>query len=1069
MNDLNENISQIEDVIHELDGGGIDVDVARRRIRASLQKLAQITLDSSLSLADTFEVLADGCAHSRKRSVGLITIRLISYTNVLPQGSIGKSGRHIMRLIEEGCSDLLSKNVLPNKKAQTHEKLVAVGTIHNSACEGLKRLLEPFSNLEDLNCRRQEIMRGLKHGPTKNYLNGFGFDSVFSSVSSLLSLVAKVTQSSEHDLQNSMQDLVEIVSEDLEQYAQDPTFIVRDYMLPFLTKVQSAAVEMQSTLANQFICQISVPTSTYRPEKKYPLHVVGTRIGIFVQLTNEGPGTGQDLLAFCISDHCTVIAEETKLGNIVPGQFMLPLYFKIKEPRESLELFVEIKWRVVGDPNIHKRDFSVMVKGQRTDLDWGELSLHQPYSLEVAVGDDFYGRKDTVRRILRRLSSKSMQSCYITGQKRVGKSSLARAVESNINLLNGANSDLYRVLYLECGEIRHTSGQETLKALGTRLEQFLSDSLPRSSDWTKGDYSSSLVPLTQLINQLRDVSPDSRFVVILDEFDEINESLYRYGDLADTFFLNLRTISSKNNIAFVLVGAERMPYIMAAQGERLNKFDRESLNSFERETEWEDYLGLVRMPVENIIDAHESALNELFRYTNGHPYFSKMLCAAVYEFAVESKDAEVSSNEIKRVASKIIGTLDINAFAHYWRDGIRGNTEDVEIVSLKRCRLLLAWARTARLGKFLTCDEIQANVRSVSLATSEVLPLLEDFCRRGVFREHDGKYRPTVKLFADWLIESGFSMLITDQLGDELFEAKQIIEDKAYVESKDIVSVTTSWDLYQGREITTEDVRAWLSQVESNLEQRLLFKVLQNVRFVREAEVREKFAVAHSSIRRKLPVVVKKSRAQHRNDIVVTYADSPGKSGAFFAGLYANTNEIVSANVVSPDNLSDIFTKLDAGRPLGLVIVDDMIGTGRTLVDKLQELSESFLLKNTEIDITVSVVVMTATRVGERRVRKYLVDSMPNADLVICELLEDKHFAFGDSLGFWETQEEKSKALTLLRDLGIRVQKRQPLGFENQGLLLTFSRNCPNNSLPILHGSGRTSSPWHPLFPRVKT
>ena len=761
MNDLDENISQIEEVIHELDGGGIDVRVARRRIRDSLQNLAQITPDPSLSLADTFEALADGCAHSRKRNAGLITIRLISCTNVLPEGSTGKSGRHIMRLIEEGCSDLLSKNVLPNEKAQTHVKLAVVSTIHDSACERLKRLLEPFSNLEDLNGRRQEIMRGLKHGPTKNYLNGFGFDSVFTSVSSLLSLVTKVTQSREHDLQNSMQDLVEVVSEDLEQYAHVPTFIVREYMFPFLKKVQSAAIEMQSTLANQFICQIAVPTSTYKPEKKYPLHVVGTRIGIFVQLINEGPGTGQDLLAFCISDHCKVIAEETKLGNTAPGQFMLPLYFEVKEPRESVELFVEIKWRVVGDLNIHKRDFSVMVKGQRTDLDWGELSLHQPYSLEVAVGDDFYGRKDTVSRILRRLSSNSMQSCYITGQKRVGKSSLARAVESKINLLNGANSDLYRVLYLECGEIRHASGQETLKALGTRLEQFLSDSLPRSSDWTKGDYSSSLVPLNRLINQLRDVSPDSRFIVILDEIDEINESLYRYGDLADTFFLNLRTISSKKNIAFVLVGAERMPYIMAAQGERLNKFDRESLNSFERETEWEDYLGLVRMPVENIIDAHESALNELFRYTNGHPYFTKMLCAAVYEFAVESKDAEVSSNEIKRVASKIIGTLDINAFAHYWRDGIRGNTEDVEIVSLKRCRLLLAWARTARSGKFLTCDEIQANVRSVSLATSEVLPLLEDFCRRGVFREHDGKYRPTVKLFADWLIESGFSMLRT--------------------------------------------------------------------------------------------------------------------------------------------------------------------------------------------------------------------------------------------------------------------------------------------------------------------
>ncbi len=94
---------------------------------------------------------------------------------------------------------------------------------------------------------------------------------------------------------------------------------------------------------------------------------------------------------------------------------------------------------------------------------------------------------------------------------------------------------------------------------------------------------------------------------------------------------------------------------------------------------------------------------------------------------------------------------------------------------------------------------------------------------------------------------------------------------------------------------------------------------------------------------------------------------------------------------------------------------------------------------------------------------------MPNADLVICEMLESKYFAFANSVGFWETEDEKIAAKALLTNLGVRVQKRRPLGFEDQGLLLTFSRNCPNNSLPILHGSGRGGNQWIPLFPRTKT
>ena len=84
-------------------------------------------------------------------------------------------------------------------------------------------------------------------------------------------------------------------------------------------------------------------------------------------------------------------------------------------------------------------------------------------------------------------------------------------------------------------------------------------------------------------------------------------------------------------------------------------------------------------------------------------------------------------------------------------------------------------------------------------------------------------------------------------------------------------------------------------------------------------------------------------------------------------------------------------------------------------------------------------------------------------------MVASNHFAFGKSLGFWDTEEEKSMAKNLVTDLGVRIQKRGPLGYQGQGMLLTFSRNCPNNSLPILHGSGKISGSWTPLFPRTST
>lgn len=1063
---MNHDIGRIEAAIIRARNDRSSLDDSRRTIRNSLQSLAQIPANTKLSLAETFEAIAHNASVQITRELGLVAIRLVACDGILPSGNAAKADRHLLRIIEHGCPELLEK-VIPDKKAQTHEKMAFVKAIHSDACAKLQHLQQPFSSLQDLAGLRQPILKALNHGPLKAYLNGFGYGALLPLVSSLLTLAADVTKSQGGELLRNMQGLLESVDDDFLQIEDIQTFITVDYVIPFIENVKKAALELQASLADKFDCSITIPPSPYELEKKYPLHIEGTHIRVFVPLTNTGPGTAQDVQVSCIADYCNVLSEETRLGDIPQGPFVLTLLFDVTVPTSQVELEVEVRWQIVGDPLPRFNELSVVVEAQRTDLDWDELANRQPYSLEVAYGNDFFGRKDTVRRVLRRLAPGAMQSSYITGQKRVGKSSLARAIESEI--LSGPKFASYRVIYLECGEFRHASGEETLQDLGNRLEEFLMAHLPRTTDWKAADYSSSLAPVSRLLDQLLQSQPDARFVLIIDEFDEINESLYRYGELANTFFLNLRTLSSKRNIAFVLVGAERMPYVMAAQGEKLNRFEHESLNSFDRDTEWSDYIDLVRLPVQGIVEEHESALFALFRFTNGHPYFTKLLCAATYECAVEAKDAEVSSNEIERAARRVIGTLDINAFAHYWRDGIRGDSEEVEIVSLKRCRLLVAWARTARANNPLTSDAIQANVYSTNLQAFEVLPLLDDFCRRGIFREEDGNYSPTVRLFSDWLVDSGFSRLVADQLGDELADARQIVEDSSYVRSDEIVDVSSKWHLYQGQEVGSELIRSWLSQVESNVEQRLLFKLLKNLRFFGEAEVREKFADAHRWIRNKLPVQVKKSRSQRRKDIIVTFADGSSKSGGYYAAIYANANEIESGNVVHPTEIAKKFEELRQASHVGLVIVDDFIGTGHNLTERLAGMSEVLHQAGIGISIPMSLVALCGTAEGERLIRKHLDGCMPNADLEICEMLDDKHFAFGDTLGFWDTEDEKSMARTLVTDLGTRVNRKSPLGYGGRGLLLTFSRNCPNNSLPILHGSGKASHRWIPLFPRMKS
>ena len=62
--------------------------------------------------------------------------------------------------------------------------------------------------------------------------------------------------------------------------------------------------------------------------------------------------------------------------------------------------------------------------------------------------------------------------------------------------------------------------------------------------------------------------PTDRFVVIIDEFDEIHQELYLQCNLAETFFANLRALATTRNVCVILVGGENMPFIM--EGKEIN-------------------------------------------------------------------------------------------------------------------------------------------------------------------------------------------------------------------------------------------------------------------------------------------------------------------------------------------------------------------------------------------------------------------------------------------------------------------------------------------------------------------
>jgi hypothetical protein len=341
-----------------------------------------------------------------------------------------------------------------------------------------------------------------------------------------------------------------------------------------------------------------------------------------------------------------------------------------------------------------------------------------------------------------------------------------------------------------------------------------------------------------------------------------------------------------------------------------------------------------------------------------------------------------------------------------------------------------------------------------------------DFVRRDILRESGGEYSFVLPLFEDWLVQKGVGKLIADTLGDEMADALRTLEDAAFVSAAEIANAIENWPPYMGRQITVGDVQAWLEQAPKMRDRRMLFKLIQHLRFFRDEEVREQLRVAHSIVKQHMGAFTPQNRAHRRYDVLITYVDGPGKSGARFAEKYAEVNLISSTNVIEQNDLLKSIDDVEKKRQIkisGLVIVDDIAATGNSLSANLRE----FIGQNSNVirerELSIVVISLLATREADAAIREAISELGVDIDFRSCETIGEESKAFSPKSDLWSDEDEFARAKTLVSNLGRQIYRDAPLGYGNLGLLVAFSHTVPNNTLPILHGA---AAQWKPLLPR---
>lgn len=991
-----------------------------------------------------------------QRFIAICLLRLLS-----AQPRCLRSGEYhfkAMGLIDDLLADDLYALLKINRRDQTYEKVAKLSDGVRAFETELSKTILSISSMESIASCRPLLMQKANSQLAKSLLEPFlptppvlqvRLNEMFSAADAYRSDSGASRLNAYRTAIDALQDQVRVATAFGTKYS-------RAYLAALASRMHTALVEdfAKSTLSKP-------ATLSVAPfDKKYPFQAASQRFNIRFVVSNAGPGHAfeTNVKITGINDDVYLPNPDVFLGTVPRGNITVEFPCEVKRAENiALGTFV-VTWRNFdGTARSEQKEFEL--QAQRTDIDWTSLAAADPYSLEpVTSFTDLAGRSDVLEDLITRITGRTVSSFFIYGQKRVGKTSIARTLASQLRQITSRKC---HCIYLEGGDYVHPDPAHTVTALGTSLCERLREADPRFASIAVPPFAGALTPLVGFLDNISRIAPDDRVVFVLDEFDELPSDLYRSGSLGNSLFLTLRSISGKEPFGFVLIGGEKMEFILNSQGDALNKFQAIRVDYFDKHSRWADFTDLVRRPVQAWkVEVSDRAIESLYEQTAGNPYFTKLICRELLGLMIDRRDAHVTHLDVQDAIPLTVSRTAANSFMHFWKDGIADAPRTEELSAIRR-RILLALADALRKHGDTGKDRIVTEATKYGLSAGTVERELREFERRKVLTFRASAYHCKVPLFQTWLKDRGVDQIIASFAGADagLEELRQ--SESLRVQSQEITALTQSWGTYRGVRITEDQVRSWLEQFGEPPEQRLMFTLLQHVKFYTHAHLRQKIVEAHGIVTRGTVRKMEEGKLK-RSDILISYLDGPAKSGAQYAKLYADENSIYADNVIELGKLKKTLSDRDDFQVL--VFIDDIIGSGKSGETYLTRLHEDCGDIIRERQLKLCVIGICGLEAGKTRVEHTAEKLGLPVRMSVCDPLGDDARCFSDSSPVFSDPISRQRARELAIRYGSRLEKSAPLGYADGQLLVVFESNCPNNSLPVLW---KRSKEWSPLFERV--
>jgi hypothetical protein len=804
--------------------------------------------------------------------------------------------------------------------------------------------------------------------------------------------------------------------------------------------------------------------------KRYPLAQAGTPVTLRFDLANRGPGQAQEVTVEIDADGLISYEDTSRaIGLMAPGGRLVEFhgtvgYSSIEHGSPSSDVvMVQLRWRNADGSECEQEDILTLV-GQDGNLDWPSLMLTEPYSLSpVTDPKDFAGQEAAIRDLSKVILQ--LGNARIQGEKRVGKTSLANAVSGPVAELSDQKLTF---IVLESGDFNANTAEATVARLGELISDRVRKSDDRLMHLPIPDFSTGLSTLTEFFAAAAETAPDRGFVIVLDEFDAMpHATLYKHEPLGDAMFQTLRSLGGKRNVCFVLIGGERMKWVIAVHGQALNKFKLVPLDYF-GEDQLEDYAQLIRAPLAGTLSFSDAAIVRLHRETAGNPWITKLLLGALFERQIQRRDRDVQVDDVDDAMNEALAKIGAESFQHFWDDAIRGDGDEQEHVSTMRRRVLLALARCLESRQQVTEEAVVRSAREFSVDEPSAREILRDLLDRSILRTDEaGILHCRVPLFERWLPKYGPQEIILGSGDDEALIARQREIEQLRPSHSELAEIAKRWKSYRGEDIHPEQIAAWLEQFGGPREQRTMMPIIEGLRFYTRSRIDSRLSDLHEYLKRELGrrgYTYRLSGSQRlRNDLLICALEGGGSGASQLVKPYREENGIYRDCAVDPGRVREV---LDQGEHAirAVVLVEDMIGTGGTAAGRIKELHAS-LTKDSPwpegVDVFLLAVcgfeagMATVERAAERLDWPLTVH--------VADVLGEEDRCFNEGSILFQDDGTRERARALCAEFGNRLAPKNPFGFGDSEAAICFEYRCPNNSLPVLWKAGED---WEPLFLR---